>query len=303
MPKQTDLAIIIVSYNTKQLLHNCLRSVYKSAHPSGGIQVIVVDNNSHDGSKKMVKTNFPEVKLIQNKHNYGFAKANNIGANISSAKNLLFLNSDTILKKFSLVKPLKYLKRHSQVGAITIKLVLGNGKTDFDNRRGFPTPWNTFSRLFGLAKIFPNSRLFNGYHLGFRPINRPTAVPVIAGSFLMISSKVFNKIGKWDEDYFFYGEDIDICYRLQEAGYKIIYYPNTEAIHLKGATSGIRKETKKITQATKTTKLKVIQASIDAWKIFVNKHYSKKYPKFFLQFVLLGITIKGKLRMLKWKLS
>ncbi len=189
------------------------------------------------------------------------------------------------------------------VGALTIKLILADGTIDYDNRRGFPTPWNTFCRLFGLSKIFPKSLSFNSYHLGFKPIRRATEVPVIAGSFFMMPSKLFNQINGWDEDYFFYGEDIDICYRLQQAGYKIIYYPNTTTLHLKGASSGIRKETKKITKATKKIKIKIAKASIAAWEIFVKKHYSKKYPKPFVWFMMLGIRIKGSLRLLKWQLK
>jgi GT2 family glycosyltransferase len=301
--QKNNLAIIIVSYNTRQLLDNCLTSIYKALHPQGGLEVVVVDNNSKDGSLEMVKKKFPQVQLIENTSNLGFSKANNIGAKATSSKYLLFLNSDTVLKKFSLVKPLKYLKNHTKVGALTIKLILGSGEIDYDNRRGFPTPWNTFCRLFGLSKIFTNSLVFNSYHLGFRPIKKPTQVPVIAGSFFMISSKVFKEIAGWDEDFFFYGEDIDICYRLQQAGYQIIYYPRTSAIHLKGASSGIRIETEEITKATKKIKIKVAKASIKAWELFVKKHYSNKYPTIFVWFMMLGIKIKGSIRLLKWKLS
>lgn len=303
MPKKNDLAIIIVSYNTKKLLSDCLDSIFKAQHPSGGVEVIVVDNNSTDGSPAMVKSLYPKVNLIIKRKNLGFAKANNIGSSKSNSTYQLFLNSDTVLDKISLIKPLKYLKRHPEVGALTIKLILGNGTIDYDNRRGFPTPWNTFCRLFGLSAIFSKSLFFNSYHLGFKPIKRPTTVPVIAGSFLMISTKIFKQINGWDEDYFFYGEDIDICYRLQEKGYKIIYYPKVSALHLKGASSGIRKETKLITQATKATKIKLAKASISAWEIFVKKHYSRKYPAPFVRFMLLGIKIKGSIRLLKWYLS
>ncbi|MBU1071366.1 glycosyltransferase family 2 protein [Patescibacteria group bacterium] len=302
LPKK-DLAIIIVTYNTRKLLDDCLTSVYKAIHPKGGLEVVVVDNNSKDGSQEMIKTQFPQVQLIQNNKNLGFAKANNIGAKLANSNYLLFLNSDTVLKKFSLVKPLKYLKKHPKVGALTIKLLLADGTIDYDNRRGFPTPWNTFCRLFGLSKIFPKSLVFNLYHLGFRQIKRPTAVPVIAGSYFLISLKLFNQIGGWDEDYFFYGEDIDICYRLQQAGYKIIYYPKVSTLHLKGASSGIRQETEKITQASKKIKIKIARASIRAWEIFIKKHYSKKYPAPFIWFMMLGIKIKGSLRLLKWQLS
>lgn len=118
----------------------------------------------------------------------------------------------------------------------------------------------------------------------------------------MMPKKVYDKIGGWDEDYFFYGEDIDISYRLQQAGYQIIYYPKTTTTHLRGLSSGFRKETNKISRATKETRLRVAQASVDAWKIFVLKHYTRKYPKIFIWFMILGINLKGKLRLLKNKL-
>jgi len=301
--KEHDLAIIITNYNTKDLLDNCLSSVFKANHSPKGIEVIVVDNASNDGSVKMVEKKYPQVKLIESRQNLGFSKGNNLAAASSDSDYLLFLNSDTVIEKDALVKPLKYLKNHPKTGALTIKLILNNGEIDYDNRRGFPTPWNTFCRLFGLSKLFPQSTFFNAYHLGFKPIKKPTPIPVIAGSFFMISNKVFEKIGRWDEDYFFYGEDIDLCYRLKEAGYQVTYYPKVSTLHLKGASSGIRKETKEITQASQKTKLKTTKASIKAWELFVLKHYALKYPKLFIKFLLFGITLKGKLRLLKLKLK
>jgi len=256
MPKKNDLAIIIVSYNTLKLLDNCLASIYKAQHPNGGLEVVVVDNNSRDGSVAMVKKKYPKVKLVASKENLGFAKGNNVGVKKTNSKYLLFLNSDTVINKSSLVKPLKYLQRYPGVGALTIKLILADGTTDYDNRRGFPTPWNTFCRLFGLSKIFPNSLYFNSYHLGFKEIEHPTTVPVIAGSYLMISSKLFDQIGRWDEDYFFYGEDIDICYRLQQAGYQIIYYPKPPPFILRERHLVLEKKPKEFLKLPKISKLK-----------------------------------------------
>lgn len=303
MAKQThDLAIIIVSYNTIDLLRNCLHSVFEAEQPKKGLEVIVVDNASKDGSAAMVREEFSQVKLIQNKDNLGFSKANNIGVAAADSSHYLFLNSDTVVGRYSLVKPLKYLKKHPKVGAITVKLILGDGTIDYDNRRGFPTPWTTFCRLFGLSKLFPKSTFFNSYYLGFQPIKKATPIPVTAGSFIIMPKKVFDHIGGWDEDYFFYGEDIDLCYRLHQHGYQIIYYPKATTTHLKGASSGFRQETKKITKASKDTKLKVAQASIDAWRKFVLKHYVGKYPQIYVQFMLLGINLKGKLRLIKHKL-
>ncbi|MFZ2202408.1 MAG: glycosyltransferase family 2 protein [Microgenomates group bacterium] len=300
---QPDLSVIIVNYNTKDLLADCLRSVFAAAAPKNGLEVVVVDNNSSDGSSQMVAKGFKQVKLVRNKANLGFARANNEGYKVAKGKYLLFLNSDTVVKRYSLVKPLKFLKNHPKVGAVTIKLVLGNGTLDIDNHRGFPTPWASFCHFFGLSGLFPHSTIFNPYHLGLAKLNRIHTIPVAAGSFLMLPAKLFDQIGRWDEAYYFYGEDIDLCYRINEAGYKIIYYPKVSTIHLKGASSGLRKETAAITKSDRATRIKVAKSSVEAMKIFYKKFYSKKYPAFITWLVLSAITLKGWLRVIKHRLT
>lgn len=303
MIKTIQLSIIIVNYNTHDLLNDCLTSVYNAHLPKEGIEVIVVDNASKDGSTALVKKKYPQVKLIRNKVNVGFAKANNQAVKISSGKYLLFLNSDTVLKKYSLVKPLKYLKNHQKVGAITIKLFTKNGQLDIDNHRGYPTPWSAFCHFFGLSKLFPRSVIFNSYHLGLQKFNKIHAIPVAAGSFLMMSKKLFENIGRWDEAFYFYGEDIDLCFRINQAGFKIIYYPKTSCLHLKGASSGLRKETSKIYNIDQNNKIKVAKASVEAMKIFYKKFYANKYPKLVTTLVLFGVSVKGWLRLIKVKLN
>ncbi len=302
MKYKNDLAVIIVSYNTKQLLDDCLNSVYKADHPKAGVEVIVVDNNSQDGSVEMVEKKYPQVKLIKNKKNTGFAFPNNQGVAISNAAYLLFLNSDTVIKKFSLVKPLKYLKTHPGVGATTIKLFLKDGTLDYDNHRGQPTPWTAISKFSGLADLFPNSTFFNNYHLGRKNLNKIHQIPVTAGSFLMVPTKVFKEVGGWDESYFFYGEDIDLCFRVNEAGYKIIYYPKTQTLHLRGASSGLRKENAKTASSDRENRIRVAKSSIDAWKTFYKKFYSTQYPAIVTFLVISGITVMGYFRILKHKL-
>lgn len=300
---KNELAIIIVNYNTRQLLDDCLASIFKADQPKGGLQVVVVDNASVDDSMDMVAKKYPTVTSIKNSENLGFAKANNVGVSAADARYLLFLNSDTVIRRYSLVKPLKYLKTHPKVGAITIKLFLKDGTVDFDNHRGFPTPWASITKFSGLSKIFPKSTFFNSYHLGFQKLEKIHQIPVAAGSFLMMPTKLFMNIGMWDETYFFYGEDIDLCYRINEAGLKIIYYPKVSALHLRGASSGLRKENAKTAVSLKANKIKVAKSSTDAWKIFYKKFYSKKYPIFVTAIVLAGIAIKGKLRVLKYQLG
>lgn len=298
-----ELSIIIVNYNTSALLKDCLTSIYKGMLPPNGVEVIVVDNASHDDSVNMIEKNFRQVKIISNKENLGFAKANNLGVAATQCPYVLFLNSDTVLNRLSLVKPLKYLKNHPSVGALTIKLYLKNGEIDIDNHRGYPTPWASLSHFSGLAKIFPKSSLFNYYHLGHESYDRIHSIPVAAGSYLMMPTKLFRQIGGWDEAYFFYGEDIDLCYRINQAGYKIVYYPKTSALHLKGASSGLRKETKGLAKPPKETRVRVAKASVEAMEIFYKKFYSQKYPQLLTWFVLLAIRGRGMIRVIKHQLS
>lgn len=300
---KNELAIIVVNYNTRQLLDDCLASIYRADAPKGGLQVVVVDNASSDDSMNMVAQKYPGVLVVKNSENLGFAKANNIGVEAADAKYILFLNSDTVIRRYSLVKPLKYLKTHPKIGAITVRLYLKDGSIDYDNHRGFPTPWTSFTKFSGLSKFFPKSTLFNSYHLGFQKLDKIHAIPVAAGSFLMMPTKLFKDIGMWDETYFFYGEDIDLCYRVNQAGYKIIYYPKVSTLHLRGATSGLRKENAKEAVSAKANKIKVAKSSAEAWKIFYKKFYSKRYPKIVTAIVLAGIAIKGKLRVLKYQLG
>lgn len=300
---QPDLSIIIVNYNTKDLLADCLHSVFAAAAPKNGLEVIVVDNKSADDSCRMVAKKFKAVKLIRNSANLGFARANNEGRQIAKGKYLLFLNSDTVVKRYSLVKPLKFLKNHPKVGAITIKLVLRDGTLDIDNHRGFPTPWASFCHFIGLSSLFPHSTIFNPYYLGLAKLNRIHTIPVAAGSFLMLPVKVFDQIGCWDESYFFYGEDIDLCYRINEAGHKIIYYPKVSTLHLKGASSGFRQETAPTVSVDRATRIKVARSSVEAMKIFYKKFYAQKYPRLFTWFVLSAITLKGWFRVIKHHLT
>lgn len=300
---KNELAIIIVNYNTEQLLDDCLSSIFKADRPKGGLQVVVVDNGSVDGSTKMVEKKYPHVILVKSQENLGFAKANNLGVEKIDARFVLFLNSDTVVKRYALVKPLKYIKNHPKVGAVTIRLFLKDGSIDYDNHRGLPTPWVAFCKLFGLSSLFPQSTFFNGYYLGFKNLNRIHSIPVAAGSYLMMPAKLFRNLGGWDDQYFFYGEDIDLCYRITEAGFRIVYYPKVSTLHLRGASSGLRKESKDIAVSSKSNRIKVAKASTKAWEIFYKKFYGKKYPKIITWIVLLGIKLKGWLRVLKHQLT
>ncbi len=298
-----DLSVIVVSYNTCHLLDECLMSLADADAPSGGVEIIVVDNGSSDGSPKMVADRHPHVRLIASNVNRGFSAANNQGSAVARGNYLLFLNSDTRVGRRALVEPLEYLQEHPDVGALTVRLVYPNGERDPDNHRGFPTPWNAFCHFSGLSKLFPDRPIFNGYFRSYEDFSQTHPVPVIAGSFMMMPKKLDRQLGGWDESYFFYGEDIDYCYRIQQAGYQIIYYPHVEVLHYKGASSGLRKESADIARPPKETRVKVAQESIRAMKVFYSKFYEDKYPPLLTAFILAGIQFRGWFRVLKHRLT
>jgi GT2 family glycosyltransferase len=298
-----DLSIIIVNYNTCRLLDECLASLQKAVAPPGGTEIIVVDNASSDGSQEMVGEKYPEVTLLASAENLGFSAANNIGAGQASGGTLLFLNSDTKLSAEALIEPFNYLDAHENVGAITVRLVYPTGERDPDNHRGFPTPWNALCHFSGLGRLFPGSPLFNDYFQSYADFDQTHSVPVIAGSFMMMPRAVFDRLGGWDETYFFYGEDIDICYRIGALGYEIIYYPHVEVLHYKGASSGLRKESAEIAAPPKETRVRVARESVRAMQVFYEKFYSDKYPRLFTSLVLAGIWTRGQLRILKHQIK
>lgn len=298
-----DLSVIVVSYNTRQLLDECLHSLYSADAPGGGFEVIVVDNASADDSAAMVTAEYPQATLIVSDVNLGFSAANNRGTAVATGEYLLFLNSDTVVGRDALTKPLAFMQENPRVGALTVRLVYPNGERDPDNHRGFPTPSNALFHFTGLSRLFPNSRRLNGYFRNFEDFSKIHAVPVIAGSYMMMPRSLDRRLGGWDETYFFYGEDIDYCYRIYEAGYEIIYYPLVEVLHYKGASSGLRKESADIARPPKETRVKVARESVRAMELFYQKFYKDKYPRIFTAVVLAGIRLRGQVRILKHQLT
>lgn len=298
-----DLSVIIVSYNTRKLLDDCLHSLFAAESPPGGAEIIVVDNASSDSSVDMVAEKYPEAIVLASSENLGFSAANNRGTAVARGDYLLFLNSDTVVSRDALTQPLDFMRNNPQVGALTVRLIYPNGERDPDNHRGFPTPWNSLCHFSGLSRLFPNSPRFNGYARNFEDFNRTHTVPVIAGSYMMMPSVLNAKLGGWDEAYFFYGEDIDYCYRIHEAGYEIIYYPLVEVLHYKGASSGLRKESAEIARPPKETRVKVARESVHAMQVFYKKFYSDKYPRWMTALVLAGIQLRGRVRIIKHQLT
>jgi len=301
-----NLSIIIISYNTKKLLIDCLQSIEeseKSKNRKLGMEVIIVDNHSTDGTRECLKEikdnqfkNFT-IKTIFNQENVGWAKANNQGIRESGGEYLLFLNPDTIVLPFALTKLYHSMEKDPQVGIATGRINLANGQFQKECHRGFPTPWNSFCHFTGMDRIFPKSRLFAGYFLGYLPLDVDHEIDACTGAFMMVKRKVGEKIGWWDEDYFWYGEDLDICYRTKKAGFKTMYYPYLCIIHYHGASSGIIKETK--SKANAKTKKMAALASTKAMRTFYQKHYQKKYPTIINKLTISGINLLEKIRVKK----
>ncbi len=295
-----NLSIIIISYNTSDFLKECIESIQKNTK---GInyEIIVVDNASSDNSVEMVKKEFPEILIIESPENIGFSKANNLGVNKSKGRHVLFLNPDTVVYKDSLSNMIKFMDEHEEAGAATCSLVMPDGKLDDAAHRGFPNPWNSLSYFSGLSKLFPSSKIFGGYNLGFLDLSKPHEIDACAGAFMMVRRQAGEKIGWWDEDYFFYGEDLEFCFRLKEIGWKIYFVPNASALHYKGVSGGIRKNSREITTANLETKKRATNWRFKAMKIFYRKHYKNKYPFLLNWLVMTGINLKHKIALKQLK--
>jgi hypothetical protein len=290
-----DLSVIIVSYNTREFLKKCLASIISSVSNQLKYEVIVVDNASTDGSAEAIGNfQFPisNFQFIENKKNLGFSRANNIGVKQVKGRYLLFLNPDTIVYPNTLQTMVDFMDKHKDAGAATCKVVLPNGEIDDASHRGFPTPWNAFCHFFGLSKLFSHSKLFSGYSLGWMDLSKTHEIDALAGAFMLVRRKAGEEAGWWDEDYFFYGEDIDFCYMLKEKGWKIYYVPTVSVLHYKGVSGGIKKVSKNITTASQETKKRATKWRFAAMKIFYNKHYKQKYPWFVSWLVDKGISLR-----------
>lgn len=269
-----DISVIIVNYNVKELLEQCVKSVLEASEGLC-IEIIIVDNNSFDGSVSYITEKFGKddrIKLISSNVNLGFSKANNLAAKKACGKYLLFLNPDTVLREDTLRKTLEFYKSRDDIGAMTCKVMLPNGKLDLACRRSFPTPWIAFYRMIGLSKLFPKSKVFGRYNLTYLDENMTYEVDSIVGAFMFMKREIFEKVGGFDEDYFMYGEDIDLCYRIKKNGYKIYYYPETSIIHYKG-------------ESTKKSSLSYVSNFYGAMQIFARKNLNSR-------FILLDILVR-----------
>lgn len=290
-----DLSIVIISYNTKDLTSECVESIKRNVSAKISYEIIVVDNDSKDGSVELLENKFPDILVIASKENLGFAKANNVGIKRSVGRYVLCLNSDTVVYPGVLEYMVSFMDEHKSAGASTCKLEMLNGEIDDASHRGFPTPWNAITHFSGLSKVFPHSKLFSGYWQGWKDLSKIHQIDVLAGAFMLIRREAGDQVDWWDEDYFFYGEDVDFCYQLGQKGWRIYYVPTVKILHYKGASGGIKKASQEITTATKETKRRVTKARFNAMRIFYKKHYVKKYPKVLTWFVMQGINVRERM--------
>lgn len=264
------LSIIIVNYNVKYYLEQCLTSVERALAGIEG-EVTVVDNHSSDGSLAYLKPRFPHVTFIESNHNLGFARANNIAIRQSRGEYVLMLNPDTIVGEQTLKEVMAFMDSHPKAGAAGVQMLKANGEKANESRRGLPTPMTAFYKMTGLCARYPKHKRLGHYYMGYLPWDEPGQIEVISGAFLMVRKSVLDKVGLLDEDYFMYGEDIDLSYRILKGGYENWYVP-ARILHYKG-------------ESTQKSSFRYVHVFYEAMLIFIRKHYGH------LGF-LLGIPIR-----------
>ena len=280
------LSVVIVNYNVKYFLEQCLSSVYKAirtlAHDYYPFcaEVWVVDNNSTDGSLDMVRAKFPEVHIIANTQNKGFSFANNQAIRENDSEFVLLLNPDTVVAEDTFSKILKFMDAHPDAGGLGVKMVDGSGDFLPESKRGLPTPEVALYKITGLSRIFPKTRLFGRYHLGFLDKNKTHQVDVLAGAAMLLRRSALEKSGVLDEDFFMYGEDIDLSYRITKAGFKNYYFPETAIIHYKG-------------ESTKKSSINYVFVFYRAMVIFARKHFAPKNANLFAFLINIAIYLRA----------
>lgn len=276
-----QLSVVIINYNVRHFLEQCLFSVTKAINLNGlTAEVIVIDNNSSDGSLEYLIPKFPSLQFVANKENTGFAKACNQGLEIAQGKYILFLNPDTLVPEDCFEKCISFLEANPDAGSLGIKMLDGKGSYLKESKRAFPSPQTSFFKLSGLTSLFPRSRLFSNYYLGHLDENKNHEADVLAGAFMMIRKEVLEKTGGFDEIFFMYGEDIDLSYRIQKAGFKNYYFADSYILHFKG-------------ESTKKNSLNYVRLFYKAMSIFVRKHYGGTLASIYNILIQLAIWISA----------
>ena len=275
------LSIIIVSYNTKDYLEDTLQSIKQSTDHLEK-EIIVVDNASTDGSLEMLNK-FNWVKLINNKHNLGYAAANNSGLKQARGEYILFLNSDTKIFPHTLSTMIDFMDQHPDVGISTCRVELPSGQIDPASHRGFPTPWNALTYFLGLEKLLPKTKFFSGYHQSWKDMTQVHDIDSPAGAFFLTRKSILDQIGGFDNQFFMYAEDLDLSLRIKQAGWKIMYVPLTKIIHHKKQSGRASSHS--------LTRLRTQQHFFTTMKLFYNKHYQRQYSPLVRWLVLTGIRL------------
>jgi hypothetical protein len=296
-----DLGIVVVSYNTRDLLLDCLHSVYASQSPYT-FEVCVVDNASSDGSAAMVATRFPQATLIVNEENLGYSAANNQGLrafgfgdpgeappDAATPRFVLLLNSDTKLPSDALAKMLDFMAEHPEAGVAGPKLLRPDGTLDLACRRSFPTPEVSFYRMVGLSRLFPRSRRFGQYNLTYLDPDELIEVDSVVGAFMLIRGKTIQEVGLMDETFFMYGEDLDWAFRIKDVGWKIYYNPDVTVLHVKKAS----------TRQSPRAQI----AFYRAMEIFYRKHFAAQTPWWLHGLIVSAVSGRLKLEQLRVALS
>jgi len=286
------LSIVIVNYNVKYFLEQCLYSVRNAQNNlttvfgENSSEVFVVDNNSKDDSCEMVKSTFPEVNLIENKKNVGFSSANNQAIKLSKGEFVLLLNPDTLVSEDTFSKVVSFMDKNEDAGGLGVHMIEGSGKFLPESKRSFPSPIVSFYKMFGFSTLFPKSKKFGKYHLTYLDKNKTHEVDVLSGAFMLLRKKTLDKSGLLDEDFFMYGEDIDMSYRVIKEGYKNYFFSDTSIIHYKG-------------ESTKKGSLNYVFMFYNAMVIFAKKHFSNKKVAIFSILIRLAVWLRAALSFSK----
>ncbi len=293
MGSEYDLGIVIVNYNTRDLLRRCLETVFASEGVS--FRLCVVDNASTDGSAAMVARDFPQAHLIANKENLGYPAANNQGLRAmgfergqrGEARYALLLNPDTELPPDALAKMTAFLDAHPEAGIAGPRLVRPDGSLDLACRRAFPSPEVSFYRLTGLSRLFPRSRRFGRYNLTYLPEDETAEVDSVVGAYMQVRAEAIEQVGLLDESFFMYGEDLDWAFRVKAAGWKVYYYPEVTVLHVKRASSR-----------------RSGRAQVEFWRameVFYRKHYEAQTPRPVHWLII--AAIRAKLAWTQWRVG
>ncbi len=277
-----DVGVIIVSYNVADLLRKCLRSVLASRGVE--LAVCVVDNGSADGSADLVRAEFPQVHLIVSAENRGYSAANNLGiryflAQTPPPRYILLLNPDTEVPPEGIAEMVAYLDRNPEAGIAGPKLVRPDGSLDLACRRSFPSPEVSFYRMVGLSRLFPRSRRFGRYNLTYLDPDVETEVDSVVGAFMLVRREALEAAGPMDEDFFLYGEDLDLAFRVKARGWKVLYYPKVVVLHHKG-------------ESTRRARARAVREFYRAMLIFYRKHYAPANPPLLRWVVTAGIYLR-----------